>query len=187
MKKGETKSYKEFISTRIANLLQMSGLEMEGFAEYLNISTSHMYAIQNGTRDLTADIANRMGNAFNISGGNILRANYRLPRNLKKSDDLNKFYAKNKSVKSYFRDTRIERKSSYFIESEVEGSDLFTTPIYIWELKDLLEKKGKKYTSKQLSQILNYMVIRKIVRKKKKPIKLRSGKYGIRMVDVFYK
>lgn len=187
MKNGEIESYKKFISTRIENLLLLAGLEVEGFAQYLSISTSHMYAIQNGTRELTSDIANRMGAAFNISGANILRVSYGLPKNLKKSDDLNKFYDENKSVKSYFRNTRIERKDSYFVEREIKNSNLFDTPIYIWEIKEFFEAKGKKYDSKQLSQILNYMVIRQILKKKKKSIKLRNGKFGNRMVDVFYK
>jgi len=187
MKKGELKGYKEFIATRVEDLMNLAGLEVEGFAEYLNISTSHMYAIQNGTRELTSEIANRMGTAFNISGADILRASYRLPKNLKRSNELNNFFDKNKSVKSYFRNTRIERKDSYFIENEIHNSDLFDTPRYIWELKEYCESRGKKYNSKQLSQILNYMVIRKLLKKRRSLLKLRSGEYGNRMVDVFYK
>lgn len=187
MKKGEPKEYKDLISSRVSALLEHSGLEIEGFAEYLHISTSHMYALLNGTRELTEEIANRIGSAFDLTGANILRANYRIPKKIGRSNELNNFYDKNRSVKSYFRNTRVERKDSYFIENEIRNSDLLNTQTYIWELKEFCESKGRKYTSKQLSQILNYMVIRKILKKKKKPIKLRSGEYGNRMVDVFYK
>ncbi len=187
MKKGESKEYKDHISSRVSELLEHSGLEIEGFAEYLHISASHMYALLNGTRELTEEIANRIGSAFDITGANILRANYRIPKKLGKSKELNNFYDKNKSVKSYFRNTRLERKDSYFVENEIRNSNLLDQPTYIWELKEYCESKGRKYSSKQLSQILNYMVIRKILKKKKKPLKLRDGEYGNRMVDVFYK
>lgn len=187
MKVGETIEYKGLLCGRVSELLEHSGLEIEGFAEYLHISSSHMYALLNGTRELTEEIANRIGSAFNITGANILRANYRIPKKLKRSKELNNFYDKNKSVKSYFRNTRIERKDSFFIENEIRNSKLLNEPTYIWELKEYCESKGRKYSSKQLSQILNYMVIRKVLKKKKEPLKLRDGEYGSRMVDVFYK
>lgn len=187
MQKGNDKVYKEKISQRVQGLMVAAGLEVPGFADYLTISDSHLYAILNGTRDLTEDVAEKIGAAFNLKGSQILRINYRIPKSIKKSKSLNNFCTENKDVESYFKSTRSERKDSYYIENDVFNSGLFDSPIYIWELKEYCKSAGKKYTSKRLSQILNYMVERKKLKSKKRPLKLRNGEYGKRRVDVFFK
>jgi plasmid maintenance system antidote protein VapI len=187
MQNGKDKNPKETIGERVQRLMDLAELEIDGFAEYLSISPSHLYAILNGNRDLTVDIADKVGSAFDLKGSQILRINYRIPKRIKKSESLNKFYEENKNVESYFIKTRGERKDSYYIEHDLFNSNLFDSPIYIWELKEYCQKAGKNYTSKRLSQILNYMVDRKKLKKKKRPLKLRNGKYGKRKVDVFFK
>ncbi|HEU0227466.1 MAG TPA: helix-turn-helix domain-containing protein [Arachidicoccus soli] len=187
MQKGNKIEYSTFISQRVQKLMDLSGLELIGFADFLSVSESHLYAILNGTRDLTEDVAEKIASAFDLKGGQILRPNYKIPKSIKKSELLNKFCDENKDVKSYFIDTRKERKDSYFVENDLYQTTLFDKPIYIWEIKEYCESIGKKYTSKRLSQILKYMVETKKLKSKKKPLKLRSGGYGERIVEVFYK
>lgn len=187
MQKGENKSYKEKISQRVNDLMDAAGLEVLGFADYLSISESHLYAILNGTRDLTEDIAEKIGMSFNLKGSQILRINYRIPKSIKKSNSLNKFCDENRNVESYFKSTRSRRKDSYYIENDLYNTELFDSPVYIWEVKEYCLNAGRKYTSKRLSQILRYMVDRKKLKRKKKKLKLRDGGYGERMVDVFFK
>jgi len=187
MQKERQNDYAKTISQRVRELMKLSGLELPGFADYLNLSESHLYAILNGTRDLTEDIADRVASAFDLKGGQILRLNYKIPKNTRKSESLNKFCEENKNVKSYFTHTREERKDSYFIENDLYRTSLFDKPVYIWEIKEYCESVGKKYTSKRLSQILKYMVETKRLKSKKKALKLRNGEYGKRVVDVFYK
>jgi plasmid maintenance system antidote protein VapI len=187
MQKGNDRVYKQKISQRVQNLMDASGLEVSGFAEYISISDSHLYAILNGTRDLTEDVAEKIGEAFNLKGSQVLRLNYRIPKSIKKSESLNNFCVENKNVESYFKSTRSERKDSYYIENDLYNTGLFDSPIYIWEVKEYCLNAGRKYTSKRLSQILRYMVDRKILKSKKKRLKLRNGEYGERMVDVFFK
>jgi plasmid maintenance system antidote protein VapI len=187
MQKGNDNVYKEKISQRVQELMDAAGLEVPGFADYLTISDSHLYAILNGTRDLTEDVAEKIGAAFDLKGSQILRINYRIPKSIKKSNSLNNFCVENKDVVSYFKSTRSERKDSYYIENELYNTDLFDSPVYIWEVKEHCLDAGREYTSKKLSQILKYMVDRKMLKSKKKRLKLRNGEYGERMVDVFFK
>lgn len=187
MQKGNNRDYKEKVSQRVQTLMDLAGLEVAGFADYLSISESHLYAILNGTRDLTEDIADKIGTAFGLKGSQVLRINSRIPKKIKKSELLNKFCDENKNVDSYFTKTRGERKDSHFIENDLINSDIFNSPIYIWELKEYCQTLGKNYSSKRLSQILNYMVDTKKLRSKKRPLKRRNGEYGKRLVDVFFK
>ncbi len=187
MKNGEILGYTQFISTRLEELMKLAGLTVAGLARFINISEPYMHSLINGNRQLTAELANRIGSLFNIDGANILRPGYRLPKNAKKSKYLSNFYDENKNVPSYFRSTHNEQKPSFYIENELYHTDIFDSPIYIWELRDYCNTNKKKYTSKQLSQILNYMVDRGLLKKKKSSLKLKNGSYGKRKVDVFFK
>lgn len=187
MQKGTNKSYREKISQRVKQLMDAAGLEVLGFSDYLAISESHLYAILNGTRDLTEEVAEKIGTAFDLKGSQILRLNYRIPKSIQKSKFLNNFYDENRNVQSYFQSTRSERKDSYYIENYVMNSSFFDSPVYIWEIKEYCEAEGRKYTSRRLSQILNYMVDRKKLKSKKRRLKLRNGGYGKRVVDVFFR
>lgn len=187
MKKGDNDSYRTLVIKRIQKIIEMSGLELSGFAVFVHISESHLYAILNGNREVTEDVAERIGAAFNIKGGKILRLNYKIPSKLKKSNELNNFYEQNRNISSYFVDTRSARKDSYYIENELLQSGVFDEPIYIWEIRNYCESKGKKYSSKRLSQILEYMYKTNRLRRDKRPIKLRNGGYGKKKVYVYFK
>lgn len=187
MKKGNEDSYRILIVERIKKIINLSGLELSGFAAFVHISDSHLYAILNGNREVTEDIAERIGSAFNIKGGKILRLNYKIPSRLKKSQELNNFYEENKEVRSYFVNTRSSRKGSYYIENELLQSGIFNKPVYVWEIKKYCESKGTIYTSKKLSQILDYMYKTNKLHRDKRPIKLRNGGYGEKKVYVYFK
>ncbi|MGE9311078.1 helix-turn-helix transcriptional regulator [Niabella sp. CJ426] len=186
MNNGEIPGYTQFISTRLEELMKLAGLTVAGLARFINISEPYMHSLINGNRQLTAELANRAGSLFNIDGANILRPAYRLPKSAKKSKYLSNFYDENKNVTSYFS-THYEQKPAFYIENELYHTDIFDSPIYIWELRDHCVANNKKYSSKQLSQILNYMVDRGLLKKKKRSIKLKNGSYGKRKVDVFFK
>ncbi len=65
--------------------------------------------------------------------------------------------------------------------------NVFNKRAYVWEVRDACLRERRKYTSKRISQILNYLVIKKKLEKKKMPIKLKNGSYGTRMVYTFIK
>lgn len=187
MKKGEIGFYKELVNARVQEILKLTGLSIEGMAEFINISPSHMYGINNGNRALASDLAERMGASINISGGRVLQLEKKLPKIVRRSESLNNFYAKNKLILSYFLHTKRERKSSHFIETELYNSALLDKPAYVWEINQYCKELGKEYSSKKLSQILTYMVATGKLEKDKRPLKLRNGKYGARTTFVYYK
>ena len=179
MHKTNNHQYAKAVAKRIEKLMALSGLEISGFAEFTDVSESHIYAILNVTRDLTG--------GFNLEGWQILKLNYKIPQKIKDSKLLNNFYVENKDVPSFFTSTRPKRKDSHFIEVELLSTNFFNKPVYVWEVRDICAEANKKYTSKRISQILNYLVDIKKLKKTKKQIKLRNGGYGNRMVDVFFK
>lgn len=187
MQRGNNKEHQKKVSDRVKLLMDTAGLELSGFADYLSISESHLYAVLNGTRDLTEDVAERIGAAFDLTAGQVLRVSYRIPKSIKKSKSLNKFYDENKNVAAYFQSTREDRKDSHFIETQLLGSGLFDSAVYIWEVRQACLQVGRQYSSKRLSQILNYLVDTKKLKSEKRPLKLRNGGYGKRVVDVFYR
>ncbi|WP_276503206.1 helix-turn-helix domain-containing protein [Terrimonas pollutisoli] len=156
-------------------------------AEFTGVSESHIYALLNGTRQMTDDIADKIAVGFNLRGSQLLNPSYKLTSKIRTTPLLVKFYKENKRVHDYFITARSDRKTAHFIENDLLNSTLFNNPVYVWEVRKACEASGKKYTSKRVSQILNYLVTIKKLKSKKKPIKLKNGTPGKRAVDVFYK
>lgn len=187
MTKTKSKISSKQLNARLTKLMKIAGLEISGFAEFTNISESHIYALLNGTRDITEDVCEKIANKFGIQAKQLLNNKYKLSEELRNAPLLRKFYEEEKQAKSYFLQNKSERKSSVFIETELLNRGFFDKPMYIKDVREACLKKKRRYSSKQISQILNYMTERKLLKKKKKPLKLVNGKTGKRMVDVFYK
>jgi len=183
----DDKEYSKALGRRIKKLMKIAGLELSGMVEFTKVSDSHLYAIINGNRALTGKTANKLAKKFGLDVWMLLKLDYKIPQNIRKSTALQEFYRDFKNVPEYFSETRESRKASVFIENEILKNDLFSTPKFIWEISEAFSKKGKLYTSKQLSQILTYLVRKKVLKCEKRPIKLRNGKTGKRIVDVFWK
>lgn len=179
--------YAEALIERIKIVIKFSGLEIPGFAEFTGISESHLYAILNGNRVVSGDIADRISNPFGLKGWQLLRLDIDISKKLKRTPELNKFYVEYRGVRDYFRNTKSEIKSSKYIENVLLQSGFFKTPVYISEIREACEQAGNKLSSKRVSQILNYLVYKGLLKKKKKRIKLKNGQYGDRLVDVFFK
>lgn len=187
MVKAKRKITSKQLIIRLNKLMKIAGLEIPGFAEFTNISESHVYAILNGTREVTEDVAKKISNKFGIPSSNLTSRTYKLTEELRNTPLLKKFYIDEKQTKDYFIKTKGERKSSFFIENDLYNSGFFDKPVYVKDVRDACIQKEKNYTSKQVSQILNYMADRKLLKRKKKPIQLVNGKAGKRLVEVFYK
>ena len=180
-------NYSQALRDRIRLLMDISGFEISGFADYTGISESHLYAILNGTREITNDIIDKIVEQYNIKPIQLLNLDYSITEKVIKKQLLNNFYSENKGVIDYFQKTRIDRKAAYFVEHHLLNTDLFNKPVYVWEIRNACIAEGKKFDSKRISQILNYLVERKKLKQKKKIIKLKSGKFGRRVVNVYYK
>ncbi|RXK60664.1 XRE family transcriptional regulator [Lacibacter luteus] len=187
MASTKTKITSKQLTARLIKLRKISGLEISGFAEFINISESHVYAMLNGTREITEGAAEKIANKFGISAKNLTDRSYKLTEELRNAPLLKNFYNDTKHTTSYFIKTNSEGKSSFFVENKLYKSGFFDKPVYVKEVRSACSQNGFSYTSKQISQILNYMVDRKLLKRKKKPIILANGKTGKRMVDVFYK
>lgn len=181
------KEYSKALGIRIKNLMKVAGLELAGMVEFTKISDSHLYALINGNRTLTGKTADKLTRKFGLEGWMLLKLDYKIPQSIRKATELQEFYSNFKNVSEYFSATQESRKSSVFVENEILNNDFFSTPKFIWEIREVFTKKGKLYTSKQLSQILTYLVQKKVLKYEKRPIKLRDGKIGKRIVDVFWK
>ena len=187
MKNTNDLKYSDAISERLLQIMENSGLTINGFSEITKVSESHVYALINGNRDLTGSIAEKLGKPFRLKGWQILQLDYKIPADLSKSSDLTNFRKEFRANIEYFTKTKNNNKSSYYIEYELLTDPMFTQPIYLWEIIDELNKRDKKYNSKELSQILHYLISKGKLKNKKQVIKLKNGGFGTRIVDVFWK
>lgn len=181
--------YKESIKNRFKALLIATDLTISGFTQYIGGSESHYYAISNGTRSLSEETAKAIGKKLGFTGEKIFNLTFKLPTNFNKVLELNNFKLNHKNNPEYFRSTLSIRKKSKHVENIINESTIFNRPIYLNEAKQRINEYSSlhQYNSDQLSKILNYLVTCGKLSKVNRPIKLKNGKFGKRVVDVFFK
>ncbi|MBL4677314.1 MAG: hypothetical protein JKY70_14080 [Mucilaginibacter sp.] len=187
MAADRNESYNNEIGKRLIRIMKVCDLTVAGFNALTGISDSHVYAIINGNRTLTQATANRIGKSLNFDGDLIFNLNKAISDAIGKSEILNNFRIENKKNYNYFISGVLVDKKSSVAFNLLKESDFLLQPNYLWEIRNFLNSSGKThFDSDELSKILNYLVSKKMLSKTKAKIKLRSGKFGNRLVDVFF-
>ena len=181
------KTTREESKTRLEELMELTGLERPGFAKFVGVSENHLYSLISGRRRLTEKLANEIGKKLEFDGYKIMRQTTEFPDKIKRSKALREFYSNYKDNPEYFISTKIGRKTSHFIESELFPTGIFNSPAYVWEVKDKCKMLKKELTSDEISKHLKYFVKKGMLMSEKRRIKRRDGKEGKRIVDVFWK
>jgi plasmid maintenance system antidote protein VapI len=182
--------YNKEIGNRLKETMVICDLDLDGFALFIDSSESHLYALLNGNRRLTKRKAEEIGNKLGFEGSLIFNLNVAIPVSISKSINLNNFKTEYKENLEYFISTLPIRKKSKFVSDQILKNDFLVRPSYLWEIKDFLNgiSKGITFDSDELSKILNYFVVKKMLLKEKRPLKSkRTGALGKRIVDVFFK
>lgn len=187
MDKRKHSDYSVLIAKRISLILDYSGLTIKGLEEFTKVSESHIYALINGNKRITVRIADKLSEPFNFTGAQLLNLDYPINENIKKSPGLSRFKKNHSNNSEYFISTKIISKPSYFIEQYFLQNRIFDKPVYLWEISEELEKDKKQYSKKDLSQILHYLIFKGKLIGERRPMKLKNGNYGKRMVFVFYR
>lgn len=178
-------NYNKKISERILRILDYSSLEIKGIAALTKKSIDIYYAIIAKRKKLTVNLAKTIGDSLDFDGMIIFDLNSPIPKSIKESPNLNKFRLDNINNIEYFKDKWTDNKDSTFIKKELIEKGFFNTYRYTWEINNELKKLGRNIKSDNLSKYLKYFLETEILDYKKKPIKLKNGKLGERIVFVY--
>lgn len=178
--------YDKNIAERIELIMQYTELEIAGLAELTGLSIDTIYAILSGRRKLSKKSAKLIGENLDFDGSIIFNLNTKIPTSIKKSIKLQNFRLNFKENKEYFSNTRLDRKTSYFIKLRLIDEGFFSSEKFTWEVNEECEKLGKSINSNLLNKQLKYFVTKGILKSKRAPIKLKSGGYGNREVDAYF-
>ncbi|QNK64137.1 hypothetical protein H7F33_06525 [Pedobacter sp. PAMC26386] len=180
-----TAAYNTAIKERLLKIMEIAGLEISGLAEFTKISDSHLYALLNGTRNITGETADKIGTGFKLQGAQILNLNFEITSQIRKAPLLLEFYESYLGNPEYFTETKAERKDAYYIEHKLVPSSLFEKSVYVWEVKEACKEDNKDFTSKEISQKLNYLVQKNKLKSAKRKLKKKDGEDGNREVLVY--
>ena len=180
-----TSDYNKTIRARLLRIMEIAGLERPGLAEFTKISDSHLYALLNGTRNITGETADKIGVGFKLQGAQILNLNFEIPAQIRKSTLLLEFYESYSGNPEYFIETKSTMKDAYYIEHTLLPTSLFEKSVYVWQVKEACKEDKKNLTSKQISQKLNYLVQKKKLIAIKRKLKKKNGEDGDREVLVY--
>jgi hypothetical protein len=176
------------VRNRFKAIFNLADLTIAGFNQFTGISESHLYAILNGTRKLTKEVAQIVGNKLNFDGLDILILTSKIPKTFSKNDNLNNFKSEFKDNPEYFLSTQPLRKKSKDVENIINQTSIFDQPIYLADAREKINSYSilHQYSSNDLSKILNQLVKANKLSKKRDLKKLKNGKFGKRIVDVFF-
>jgi transcriptional regulator with XRE-family HTH domain len=178
-------AYKKELQHRIRSVMKSADLMESGLAEFTGLSLSHVYAILSGHRDLTTETAEQIAGKFKMTAAQLLKLDHPIAGDFNKVDALNKFKDENKFNPGYFISKQAEKKVTAYIQSMVETS-LFREGADVSQIKDACMANGKKYTSKQISQTVNYLAEVRKLNKETRRKRKKNGEEGERLVYVFF-
>uniref|UniRef100_F4C8V8 Uncharacterized protein n=1 Tax=Sphingobacterium sp. (strain 21) TaxID=743722 RepID=F4C8V8_SPHS2 len=180
--------YNRQIIERFKRIIVLTELEVDGFAEFVNVTYSHIQGIINGSRSLSQVLARKIGKKLEFDGSKIFNLNWQIPISIKNAKALALFKSHNKSNTHYFVNTKTDRSiNAFIIERLLPTGYLKGDPKYLKQIRRYCKDEfGRDFTSDELSKGLKYAVKKGLLQTKKNPILLDSGKLGDRMVDVFF-
>jgi plasmid maintenance system antidote protein VapI len=188
MARKKTSVTSKFLRKKLLDLINLSGLEIEAFAELTHISESHVRSLLNGKKEFTPAIVDRISDPFNLNAQDFSNKRYSFTLRNVNSQALKNFYTKNKKSATYFIENKELRKASLFIENKlIRKEQFFRRPVYVSEVREKCSELGKKFSSKKISQILNYFVEIKKLKRKEDYLILKDGSRGQRVVSLFYR
>lgn len=182
------REYSIAIANRIITIMNITDLDIAGFAEFFDMSTSHIYGILNGSRVLSEAFAAKIGKKLGFDGSKIFNLNSTIPNSISKAEALIKFKKEHKDNPEYFLSSKTERSPDSFVTEILIKSECFTEGYkYLSEITDYCKKiLNREFIGDQLSKALMYAVQTDKLKSTKKPIKLKNGEYGTRLVNVYY-
>ncbi len=180
-------TYTQDVAERLRKIIELTGLEVPGFAAFIGLSESHVYSLLSARREIPTQFAQQLGEQLDFDGIRIFKLNQELPESIRTAPALRKFRKEHHHNKEYFITTKKERSLSHFLEEELLHTSLFEEPRYVWQVNDACREKNRKVDSDTLSKHLKYLVSKNLLKSAKKQIQRRDGSLGKRMVTVFFK
>lgn len=184
---NQDKTNNERLANRLRELLNILGMTVSGFAEFIGRDSSHIYGILNLTRPFSDSFAVQIGNKLGINGAKVLNLNIAIPQSVSKAETVTTFKKEYKDVPEYFLSTKNDRSIDSFISEILIRSNFLTTPRYLNKIELFIKSEyNKTFIGDQLSKALRYSVRKGVLMSEKKPIRLTNGSLGKRQVDIYW-
>ncbi len=184
---NQDKTYNERLANRLREIMNILGMTVSGFAEFIGRDSSHIYGILNLTRPFSDSFAVHIGNKLSINGAKVLNLNIAIPQSVSKTESVTTFKNEYKDVPEYFLSTKNDRSIDSFISEILIRSKFLTTPRYLNEIELFIKSEyNKTFIGDQLSKALRYSVKKGVLMSEKRPIRLTNGSLGKRQVDIYW-
>jgi len=186
--KDQKTEYSKAIADRLQLIMEITDLDVPGFAEFFERSTPHIYGILNRNRSLSEVFAKDIGEKLDFDGAKIFNLNVKIPALIAKSEALRRFKIEYRDNPEYFLSTKTNRSVDTFVSEVLLKSDCFNNGYkYLSEVTEYCQSElNREFIDDKLSKGLRYAVSKNLLKSKKKPIKLKKDGFGKRLVDVYY-
>ncbi|MDR2271259.1 MAG: helix-turn-helix domain-containing protein [Sphingobacterium sp.] len=183
----QSKTYSESLAERLREIMNILGLTVSGFAEFIGRDSSHIYGILNLNRPFSHALAEDIGKKLNVNGSKIFNLNVPVSQSIAKTESFHEFKKDKRNNPEYFSSTLTDRSIDLFISRILIKSPFLKEPRYLNEIELFVCTEYKKtFTNDQLSKALRYSVKKGVLVSEKRPIRLTNGNFGKRQVDVYW-
>lgn len=186
MENNKEYDFDQLIGQRLDKIRIHLGLETKGFAKLIDRSTSHVYSLLSGRRSLPENLAKVIARSAGLSSDQIYNLNNNLTGPIGDTKYMEEFRKENRLNKEYFIETQEERKLTTFIKINLLQKGYFLVPKRAADVVKICKELGQKEKSERITKSLTYLVKLELLKFKKAPILLTSGKKGMRKVNVYW-
>lgn len=106
---NQNKTYNEHLAGRLQEIMNILGMTVSGFAEFIGRDSSHIYGILNITRPFSHALAENIGKKLNINGSKILNLNVPVSQGIAKTESVHEFKKDKRNNAEYFSSTLTDR------------------------------------------------------------------------------
>ena len=131
----QDKTYNERLANRLREIMNILGMTVAGFAEFIGRDSSHIYGILNLTRPFSHALAEDIGKKLNVNGSKILNLNVPVSQSIAKTESVHEFKKDKRNNPEYFSSTLTDRSIDLFISRILIKSPFLKEPRYLNEIE----------------------------------------------------
>lgn len=143
---------------RFKEFIKFLGVTPIGMADFLDLSTDHIYSLRKGRRSISDSVAESLSEKLGITTANVYNSNYNLRKTKNSIKSLSEFTEKNKDNLNFFIDKKKENSLTLNIKEKLVENDFFESEKPVNQVVTELARHKIKVNSEKATKSLLYLV-----------------------------
>lgn len=170
---------------RFNEFLRFLELTPIGMADFLKISTDHIYSLKRGRRSISNSIAESLALKLGLSAADVYNSNFKLRQTKIGIKTMSDFIKTNRINPNFFINKKKENSLTLIIKEKLLENDFFDIEKRVNQVVEELANNQIKVNSQKATKSLLYLVETGYLTFQKKPIDKKDGTEGKLLVNYY--